>query len=150
MNMTELKELGAICLERITDGFDKYSYESRYMGSLEAADEIGRLWEERGKTGVYADFYYYVLSDESREKVDEILTDREREYLRQIGAGGQTEKDDIIFPLDETLLSIVTKLNAAGMLFSTIYFTGAAGERSTWWGNYKEEYIIFSDKEKRV
>ena len=82
--------------------------------------------------------------------MDEILNDREREYLRQIGAGGQTEKDDIIFPLDETLLSIVTKLNAAGMLFSTIYFTGAAGERSTWWGNYKEEYIIFSDKEKRV
>lgn len=150
MNMTELKELGAICLERITDGFDKYSYESRYMGSQEAADEIGRLWEERGKTGVYADFYYYVLSDESREKVDEMLTDREREYLRQIGADGQIEKDDIIFPLDETLLSIVTKLNAAGMLFSTIYFTGAAGERSTWWGNYKEEYIIFSDKEKSV
>lgn len=55
-------------------------------------------------------------------------------------------KEEIIFPMDEMLLSITTKLNEKEMLFSTIYFAGEKGERSTWWGNYNQEYIVFTDR----
>lgn len=143
MNPADLKELGAIYLEKITDGFERYTYESRYMGAQEAAKEIGKLWEDREKKDVYVDFYYYYISDESRQKADEVLNEQEKEYLR---AGRAKAPREVIFPLDEMLLGIITKLNASEMLFSTIYFTGEEGGRSTWWGNYKEEYIIFSDR----
>lgn len=58
----------------------------------------------------------------------------------------ETGAEEIIFPLDEKLLQIITKLNQAEMLFSTIYFTGEKGKRSTWWGNYGEEYLAFWEK----
>ena len=91
---------------------------------------------------------YYRLDLDSREMVDEVLTDAEKTYLNLMMPEDLDE--DIVFPLDDKLLKIIVKLNAEEILFSTIYFlpsekAGGRG-RTTWWGNYEKEYICFCDK----
>ena len=104
--------------------------------------------KEYGNNKAFADFYYYRLDLDSREMVDEVLTDAEKTYLNLMMPEDLDE--DIVFPLDDKLLKIIVKLNAEEILFSTIYFlpsekAGGRG-RTTWWGNYEKEYICFCDK----
>ena len=55
------------------------------------------------------------------------------------------KEGQVLFPANEILFSICSRLNAAEMLFCTIYVTGEYP--STWWGNYNGEYIVFTKKE---
>ena len=157
MTIQELKERGAIYIPNINDGFNRYRYETLRMGAQEAGDFFRKLWKENGNENAFVDFYYFSLSKESKQKVDSVLSEAEREYLhlwekREYLQTRQTEKEyrnnlredseKIIFALEDMLLDIIVKLNAREMLFSTFYFTK---EKSTWWGNYNQEYIVFRD-----
>lgn len=137
--MGEWNKENAIYFSNIKQGFHSYDNEIVWMGEKEAFDFFRRKWKEAKEESVYADFYYSRLEERSKEIVDQVLSEEEQQYVRGLA-------DQIIYPLDEKLLKIITRLNARKILFSTIYFTGEARERSTWWGNYNQEYIVFREK----
>ena len=148
MTTAELQEQGAIYFDKITEGFRNFKDIKLVMDEKRALTHFKNLKKEYGNNKAFADFYYYRLDPDSREMVDEVLTDAEKTYLNLMMPEDLDE--DIVFPLDDKLLKIIVKLNAEEILFSTIYFlpSGKAGGRgrTTWWGNYEKEYICFCDK----
>ena len=138
MDGIELEKRGAIYFEKIRTGLSEYHSEIKKLSQTEAMDILEKMWKESYKDQTYVDFYYYKLEEEARQKVEGLLTREELDNLKH-------QKPGLIFPLDVMLLSIITKLNEAEMLFSTIYFAGEKGKRGTWWGNYNQEYIVFTD-----
>lgn len=128
-----------IYFNNIQHGLKNYENETVWMGEQEAFDFFKGKWQEAEKDSVYADFYYARLEEKAKEIVERALTEEEKEYVRGLD-------EDIIYLLDEKLLKIITKLNARKILFSTVYFTGDSEKRSTWWGNYDQEYIVFREK----
>lgn len=139
MQIGTLKQAGAIYLKQIQEGFDQCDWEEVTLDAEEAVDKLTAEWMACGKENAWADFYYFTLPDEAREKIRKNLTEEENEYLIELEA----EADGIIFSLDERLLRLLTKLNETEMLFSTFYFTHPA---STWWGNYNQTYVVFRKK----
>ena len=98
MTIQELKERGAIYIPNINDGFNRYRYETLRMGAQEAGDFFRKLWKENGNENAFVDFYYFSLSKESKQKVDSVLSEAEREYLhlwekREYLQTRQTEKE---------------------------------------------------------
>lgn len=149
MTAEELKEQGAICFEKITEGFRSYADVKLVMDEKRAYDHFKSLKKEYGADHAFADFYYFRLDEESREMVDELLTADEMDYLQIIRPFPEETEEEIIFPLDDRLLQIIVRLNAREMLFSTIYFVQPDPEgrrRTSWWGNYGHEYICFRDR----
>lgn len=138
MKVEELIEKGAIYIERIQRGMSEYHSDILHLNEEEAYERLLAEWEKRGEGKGFADFYYFYLEEESKEMVRENLTEEEREYLERLQQKAGSE--DLIYPLDQTLLRMIVRLNAREILFSTVYFLD---EASTWWGNYKEEYIVF-------
>lgn len=146
MTIDDLKARGAIYFDNIKLGFDKYDNEIIRMTAEEAGILFYKMWIEAGKSGAYVDFYYYRLKPSEQEQARNVLTDSEQKYLKNQKYQLENISENIIFPLDETLLTIVLKLNESSILFSTIYFLGmdhGGREASTWWGNYHQEYIVF-------
>ena len=139
MQIETLKQAGAIYLEQIQEGFDQCDWVEFTLDAGEAVDKLSAEWEACGKENAWADFYYFTLPDEAKEKIRESLTEEENRYLKELEA----EEDGIIFPLEERLLRLLAKLNETEMLFSTFYFTNPA---STWWGNYRKNYVVFREK----
>lgn len=142
MTVQELKERGAIYLENVEDGLRNYENVIKRMEAFEAYHTLESLCIEKGWENAFADFYYHTFEEEVQENIEAALEEEEVEYLKKNCF--PRERDELIFPLDAVLLRIIIKLNAREILFSTIYFVGEA--RSTWWGNYGKEYIIFTDK----
>lgn len=140
MTIQDLRKAGAIYVENAVDGMKQYENDMIHMDRNEAYGKFVELWKMNGFRGVYVDFYYYRIPAEAREKVKAALNRQELQYIQKIESGN----GEIIFPADETLLSICTKLNDAEVLFSTIYVIGE--EKSTWWGNYGKEYLVFKEK----
>lgn len=141
MTAEELKKAGAIYLDNVEEGLRNYENRTVVMEQEEAFRILREMAEALRWKQVYADFYYYTFSREIRAKLDEFLTEEECEYLRE----KEVPQGQIFFPLDEKMLSILTKWNAKEALFSTVYFTGMPGARATWWGNYGKQYLIFTD-----
>lgn len=146
MTIQELQQRGAIFFEKITEGFRDYADIKFVLDEKKALAHFKNLKKEYGAENSFADFYYFRLDKDSREMVDELLTQEEQSYLKLLKPD---DEEEIIFPLEDKLLKIIVKLNAEEMLFSTIYFiekkpVGKA--RTTWWGNYEKEYICFRDK----
>lgn len=139
MQIDALKETGAIYLEGIQEGFDKYEWEQIALDAGEAVEKLSEEWMLCGKEHAWADFYYFTLPEDAKKKISELLTEEEKDYLSEL----EESNDGIIFPLDERLLRLLTKLNEKEMLFSTFYFTEP---ESTWWGNYNQTYVIFRKK----
>lgn len=149
MTTEELKERGAIYLDKITEGFQSYADVKLIMDEKGAYEHFRSLKKEYGADNAYADFYYFRLDEDSREMVDELLTGDEMAYLQVLKPLEDETGEEIIFPLDDRLLRIIVKLNAQEMLFSTIYFVQPGPEgrkRTSWWGNYNHEYICFRDR----
>lgn len=134
--INKLKEAGAIYFDHIQEGFDHYHYEVLKLNQEEAYKTIKNLWDINGPENSYADFYYFKIDDAAKRKVDAVLDEVQIEYLKNIN-----DTEDIIFSLDDTLLGILIKLNYLETLFSTFYFTR---EPCTLWGNYNQEYVVFS------
>ena len=132
MTTAELQEQGAIYFDKITDGFRNYKDIKLVMDEKRALAHFKNLKKEYGNNKAFADFYYYRLDLDSREMVDEVLTDAEKTYLNLMMPEDLDE--DIVFPLDDKLLKIIVKLNAEEILFSTIYFlpSGKAGGRGVY------------------
>ena len=142
MTVQELKDLGAIYLENIEEGLRNYKEEIKRMEAFAAYDTLESMCIARQWEHVFADFYYHTFDEEVQENIEAALEEEEVEYLKE--KCSPRYRDELIFPLDATLLRIIVKLNAREILFSTIYFVGE--DRSTWWGNYSKEYIVFTDK----
>ena len=143
MNITELKQLGAIYIENVTDGLRKYSNQILKLEEKEAYLLLEEKCKDHNWKDVYADFYYHTFERGVQEKIEAHLSESEVNFIRDMCAG--KDKEDLIFPLNEQLLSVIAKLNAEAALFSTIYFVGSP--RSTWWGNYNKEYVVFNENE---
>lgn len=141
MTVEELKDKGALYLKNVEDGLRECKNEVRHMEAFEAYNTLEHLCLKHGWENSYADIYYHTLDEEVQENIEASLEEEEAEYLRE--TCGRKHPDDIIFPLDPQLLRIIVKLNAREILFSTIYFVGE--DRSTWWGNFNKEYVVFSD-----
>lgn len=139
MTVQELKDKGALYLENVEEGLRTCKNEVRVMEAFEAYRTLTALCEKHGWENAYVDFYYHTLDEEAQECIEASLEEEEVEYLRE--KCGRKAPDDLIFSLDPLFLRIVAKLNAREILFSTIYFVGE--ERSTWWGNFNKEYIVF-------
>ena len=90
----------------------------------------------------WADFYYFTLPKEAKEKIRNMLSAEELAFLAKLGK----KADGVFFPLKEELLHLLVKLNDSEMLFSTVYFTNP---KSTWWGNYGRTYIVFREKDHK-
>ena len=141
MTVEELKKEGAIYFEKVTDGMQQYENQIIRMNAFQAVDKFMEMWEMLGCKNMYVDFYYFTLPEQARQQIDTVLTYQELEYIHQM----EHEEGQVLFPVNEILLSICAKLNATEMLFCTIYMTGAYP--STWWGNYGGEYVVFTEKE---
>ncbi len=140
MTAADLKKVGALYFENIKDGLTEYENEIVSMDAGEAEQQFRLLWEQNGVSNSYVDFYYYCLGPDEQRRVESVLSEAEVTYLHDHSPARRLSAGDIIFPLDEMLIKIVAKLNETEMLFSTLYFLQ---EKSTWWGNYKQEYIVF-------
>ncbi|MCD8110546.1 MAG: hypothetical protein LUE14_10695 [Clostridiales bacterium] len=150
MTTAELQDKGAIWFARITDGLKQYADVKLVMDEKKAFAHFKSLKKEYGAENAYADFYYFRLDPDAREMVEELLDEEERSYLGLIAPAPDETEKEIIFPLSDRLLKILVKLNAAEMLFSTIYFVQpdpAGRARTSWWGNYEKEYICFRDRQ---
>lgn len=150
MNVKELQSLGAIYFENIKTGLSVYQNEIRCMNCIQAYEFFKEKWQKEYPDKTFVDFYYFRQEETARQKVNELLTAEEKVYLEKLPkmVEGKSLEEEFIFPLEEELLQIVTKLNDREMLFSTIYFAGEKGKRSTWWGNYGKEYVVFWEKEE--
>lgn len=137
MTREELIKKGGIYFEKIQNGMTDYHWKSRYFSPGKAADFIRQLWEKNGKENAFVDCYFPFLEEESQEMVLAALSLEQQEYLKKLKVG----KDDLFLPLDDMLLSIAVTLNDKELLFFSFYFTK---EPCTVWGNYKQEYVIFT------
>ncbi len=149
MTIEELRERGAICFDKITQGFADYADVKLVMNEKRAFTNFKSLRKEYGADNSFADFYYFRLDMDAREMVNELLTEEEISWLSLIEPTPDDVEDEIVFPLTDKLLRIIVKLNAQEMLFSTIYFVQPDPDgrpRTTWWGNYEQEYICFRDR----
>ena len=80
MTTEELQEQGAIYFDKITDGFRDYKDVKLVMDEKRALAHFKNLKKEYGNNNAFADFYYYRLDMDSREMVDEVLTDAEKTF----------------------------------------------------------------------
>ena len=138
LSLEELNDRGAIYIKDILFGFDNYKSEILTLSEKEAEEFFKGMWIDSGKKNCFVDFYYFTLNDEAREIVNKELSKEEIVFLESINP---KNLDKLYFEFEELLLKIVVKLNAREILFSTFYFID---NKSTWWGNYNEEYVRFS------
>lgn len=141
MTIQELKDCSAIYLPNIQDGFNNYHYKTLLLDEAEAFTYFHNLCTTTNYNHIYVDFDYYTLDTDAKLKVNSMLSIEELAYFDENIPSFSNIFNELIFPLDETLLRIICKLNATATLFSTIYFTDIP---RTFWGNYNQEYIIFS------
>ena len=141
MTAEVLKSRGAIYFENIVDGMKQYENRIIRLDMAQACAKFVDLWELCGYEDVYVDFYYYNLPEEAKARIDSVLSPQEQAYVYQMNP----TPGEVVFPANEVLLSICAKLNHLEMLFSTIYIAGE--HKSTWWGNYNQEYVVFTEKE---
>ena len=138
-----VEKTNMIYFENIKYGLDYFHNEIVAMKEAEAMEFFSKELETAEAGSVYADFYYGRLDSQARQIIDKELTSIEKDYVEELISA---DSQEIIYPLDRMLLQIIVKLNAKATLFSTIYFTGEREVRSTWWGNYNQEYIVFREK----
>ena len=137
MTPQELVARGGIYFEKIQNGMSEYAWESEYFSPRMADRFIRELWKKNGDEGSFVDCYYPFLEQESKERILSVLQPQQQEYLKNLEEKGS----ELLIPLDEEILAIALELIDREMLFFTFYFVK---EPCTIWGNYKQEYLIFT------
>ncbi len=140
MTPEKLKEQGGIYFERIQQGMSMYNWESLFFSAEKAEHYLRELWVKNGEGYAFVDCYFPFLDEDSQEKVLEVLSKEQQLYLRNLAE----QRPDLMLPLDENLLQIAVKLTDMEMLFFSFYFTKYP---CTIWGNYKQNYLVFTEKE---
>lgn len=142
MKIRGLCEKNVIYFDNIGYGLRNYDNEVMTMEEAEAYAFFSEKIQQYGKENVFVDFYFFTLEDEAKEKVMQVLTEEELAYLEKMRP--LRTETQLVFRLEDTLLRMITKLNAQEILFSTVYFQGVDElPPETYWGNYKKEYIKF-------
>lgn len=141
ISLEELKRQGAIYIERIEEGIERYPYTNLEGSGREIFEKIYELVQENGWECSFVDFYYGRLTQEQKKVVLAQLSEEERSYLLK----RTPMSHELYFPLDEKLLSITVKLTVNETLFSTFYF---CKNPCTIWGNYNKKFPVFSKKMK--
>lgn len=150
MTAEELKKRPVIYVENVVHGMQRYKSTIVSMAGAEACEYFLSQWLLRGRNGVWVDFYLFRLRPGEVKRVLTFLNPQEQAYLREAEKQvrmAPAPECEIIFEADESLLSIITKLNEKEALFSTIYMepTSPNGKACTWWGNYGKQYVIFEE-----
>ncbi len=140
MNTNELISKGALYFSNIQEGFDSCKHQILNLSVQEAYDYFLGLLSRKDCTNAYVDFYFFSLTKDQQETVLSHLSKEDCAFLLELG-GQVLNNNEIIFPLSEPLLRIVTKLNDSAQLFSTIYFIDS--QPTTYWGNYNHQYVLF-------
>ncbi|MBS6517628.1 MAG: hypothetical protein KH353_05440 [Clostridium sp.] len=147
MTGEELKKRGFLYFDGIREGLEALEHEIITMNREQAFCRFSELKKEYGSDNSFLDFYLFSLKEEERKKAESVLTESEIEALKAWEKeAGFLKGDQLIFPLDETLLRTAVILNETGMLFSTMYFAKldrTQEKAETWWGNFNGEYIRF-------
>lgn len=141
MTPLELKQKGGIYFDKIQQGMSEYAWESKFLSSQMAKEYIRNLWKENGDENSFVDCYYKFLEQESKDKILNVLNEKQKQYLTRL----EKEQKDLLVPLTEELLELAVNLTDSEMLFFTFYFLKMP---CTIWGNYKQEYIVFSPMSK--
>lgn len=141
MTVEELKQAGAIYVEHVKDGLEQYENEIVKMTEAEAESFFMAKMQETGKTRLFLDFYYFVLEEQAKKRIEEQLSEDEVSWLKSFARQEEQRKGEVIFKAREELVRIAVKLNGSEMLFSTFYLVEENGS-SIWWGNYGEQYIV--------
>lgn len=139
MTVEQLKQAGAIYVEYVRDGLEAYDNEVVKMTGAEAEKCFLEKLHKCGPEKSFLDFYYFVLDEEARGRIESQLSAEEKRFLNSM----DREDGDFIFSAAEELIRIAAKLNESEMLFSSFYFVEGEGKASIWWGNYGQEYLVF-------
>lgn len=139
MTVEQLKQAGAIYVEHIRDGLETYDNEVVKMTGAEAEKYFLEKLHKYGSEKSFLDFYYFVLDEGARGRIDGQLSAKEKKFLNSM----DREDGSFIFSAVEELVRIAAKLNDSEMLFSSFYFAEGEGKASIWWGNYGQEYLVF-------
>jgi len=142
MKIRGLCEKNVIYFDNIGYGLRNYDNEVITLEEAEAYDFFSKKIQQYGEENAFVDFYFFTLEEDAKEKVMQVLTEEELAYLEEMRP--LRTETQLVFHLEDTLLKMITKLNAREILFSTIYFQGVDElAPETYWGNYKKEYIKF-------
>ena len=138
--------------ENINDGFEKY--ENRILEGKDISDSlvlenkiikfIENAFELNGEENSYIDFYYFKLSDEDKQKIEDMLPDEDKKILKEIK---QYQFKGIYFYLTKELIHFIVRLSTREILFSTIYFTKVP---CTVWGNYGMRFPCFFETKENI
>ena len=139
----ELEAKGALLIDYIDDGFEKYQYKMLEGSNEELFDEIRELRNKNGVEYSYGDFYYGTLLEEEKERIRDILSTENRCRL----VNYEKIKEVLYLPLTDDVLSLTMELNAKEALFTTYYFCNSS---CTVWGNYNNVYPMFYSDNRRV
>ena len=143
MEIKEFCKKNVIYFENVAYGLKNYKNQIMTLDETEAYHFFLEKRMKYGMKNAFADFYFFALDTEAKEKVMQVLTEEELVYLEQIRP--MQTNTQLIFCLEDELLRIIVKLNTLEMLFSTIYFQSTdLLKAETYWGNYNKESIKFS------
>ena len=137
------KEGVEIRFNNISEGFNRYKnktisalkeeeFEKAIICFLEEAVNLN------GLNSSYVDFYYNVLSEDDKVRLEEMLSDGDREFIDTFKV--ENVNDGIYYYLSLDSVPFISRLNSKEILFSSIYFTK---EECTIWGNYNKRFPIF-------
>ena len=85
MTTKELTEKGAIYFSQLKTGLSQYQNKAVVMGQEEAYHFFLEKQQKEYPQNAYADFYYFCLPKEARQKADAVLGKEELLYLKQLG-----------------------------------------------------------------
>lgn len=138
----ELIHHGCFHISKITEGLERYPSEI-----LEGSSEhIKRFIEKamgENETAAYADFYYYTLNGEDRQRFTAGLNEAELCRLKDFVPSDSA----IFYPLCKDNLDFFADITARELLFSSFYF---GVKKAILWGNYQLKYPIFCQDQETL
>ncbi|MBQ5695106.1 MAG: hypothetical protein IIV48_00420 [Clostridium sp.] len=148
VNESDFKNKIEIRFDNITEGFNKFKsktlksneeneFEKQFIDFLKKAVIIN------GVENSYVDFYYNLLSQEDKKRLNESIDDADKLFIKEFEK--KNSKAGIYFNLTLESIPLIAKLNTKEILFSTIYF---GKEKITIWGNYNKQFPVFYTDDK--
>ncbi len=139
----ELLNQGAIYIEHVLDGFDRYQHKNLKATYEEYAAYFLQLRKEHR---LYADFYYSKITNENINIFKQALSIDQVQQLEVLykECKGHGHDGTIIFSPSEEQLLLLLEISFKELLFSTFYVVDLP---LTIWSNYNGEFVAFAKDE---
>ena len=149
----EFKDNVNIRFNNISEGFNRFKSsilrENEYSKEESFEEKVINFTMEafrlNGEENSYVDFYYNELEDEAKIRLEELLNEKDKEFLCKFKNGNKGT--GIYFRLTEESIPFITRLNTMEILFCTIYFVK---EACTIWGNYNKSFPILYENDEVI